>query len=462
MGTGQAYTSIEAAIDAAEPGDTIDISPGIYEEDALIIDGLDGLSLQGAGSDTVIIKRNSGNRGLTVTDADGVTLQGFTLRDTPEGSFGFKLQYATDLSLRDIRAVDNGRNGIDLNTTNDVTMRDVESHKNAGVGIGIRNADGVRIHGARTSGNDWGGIALWAKGNETLTDLTVRNSTFTNQTVGIYTEHDGVFRDILLHNNTFIDNTVGVLNDGAEVDVRNSVFELGGTRVDASNHYVVFTNGATGSIRSNTGEGAHRIGIFVHGEDTDAFVHGNEIIGLGKAAVGSTQNGIQIGEGSTAEVRNNRISSHWFAPRPAATGILINDSDGVTVSRNQINDCQVGIAIAAFWDSHATGNTIHGNVVHDAVLGISMQAVTDREVDDAVITDNVVTDNVLNSHNGGWVGISKISADDQMHYFDDNRYVRNKIHGFDTSIGKILYFQGTIGDFDVDALERNVVTPANT
>lgn len=148
--------TIADAIAAAGSGDTIEVAPGTYSENALVINGLDDLTLSGAGSGEVTIESQSSGRGLTVDDSDDVTLEGFTLREA--GGYGLKLQFADGLHVEDIHAVENGRTGIDLNTTDDPTLVGVESRdNNSGFGIALRNLSGASIEDAETNGNDWGG-----------------------------------------------------------------------------------------------------------------------------------------------------------------------------------------------------------------------------------------------------------------------------------------------------------------
>ena len=78
--TAAAYTSVQDAIDAAAPGDTIAICPGTYAEgnglpntSALKIDKT--LTLKGAGADLVTISpvRYDGNDGVIADDQDDAT-----------------------------------------------------------------------------------------------------------------------------------------------------------------------------------------------------------------------------------------------------------------------------------------------------------------------------------------------------------------------------------------------------
>jgi len=203
--------TIEDAVAAASPGDTIDVDSGTYSENALVIDGLDDLTLSGAGSGEVTIESQSSGRGLTVTDSDGVTLEGFTLREA--GGYGLKLQFADGLHVEDVHAVESGKTGIDLNTTDDPTVVNVESRDNSGgFGVALRNLTGASVDAAETNGNAWGGLALFPidnDDNKTEVSAEITDSSFTGEPVGVLAQYQGTF-DVLLEANDIEDNNVGV------------------------------------------------------------------------------------------------------------------------------------------------------------------------------------------------------------------------------------------------------------
>lgn len=224
--------TIEDAIGTASPGDTIEVDPGTYSENALVIDGLDGLTLSGAGSGEVTIDSQSSARGVTVDDSDGVTLEGFTLREA--GGYGLKLQFADELHVEDVRAVENGRTGIDLNTTDDPTVVDVESRDNAsGFGIALRNLTGASVDDAETNGNEWGGLALWPIDNDddaSEVSAEITSSSFTDEPVGVVAQYGGTF-DVRLESNDIEDNDVGV----GISDQFGTVVDAGGVAVTLNN-----------------------------------------------------------------------------------------------------------------------------------------------------------------------------------------------------------------------------------
>ena len=94
---------------------------------------------------------------------------------------------------------------------------------------------------------------------------------------------------------------------------------------------------------------------------------GNTVVGQGPAA-GIAQNGIQIGYGASGKITVNllldSVSSGTSSSSVAATGILLNASNGVTVFNDKISNTD--FAVAAVSDAlygTADGNNINTNII---------------------------------------------------------------------------------------------------
>src|SRR6476661_376078 len=83
--SGCTYSSIQAAVTAANPGDTVQVAPGTYNETQVVVDK--PLTLQGAGPGQSIIDGGSATGLPSVgtvhvqTSAGDVTIDGFTIRN---------------------------------------------------------------------------------------------------------------------------------------------------------------------------------------------------------------------------------------------------------------------------------------------------------------------------------------------------------------------------------------------
>jgi len=78
------FDNIQAAIDAAESGDTVSVAPGTYYENITL---KDGINLSGAGAEVTIIDAN-GYGDVVDARANDVTISGFTLKNSGQFDSG--------------------------------------------------------------------------------------------------------------------------------------------------------------------------------------------------------------------------------------------------------------------------------------------------------------------------------------------------------------------------------------
>ena len=219
--SGESFATIQSALDAAGPGDTVQISAGTYMEDLNI--NKDGLTISGAGMNQVTIDADGQSGwGIDLTGADGVTLEGFTLirGGAADNRFGIHTQPVggpiQDLTIVDVRVTESGRTGFDLNGINNLVLNGVVADNNSGAGIALTDVTNALIDSVETSANAWGGLAIWTSGSGDGVDpgtanITVSNSLFTEEPTGLYTSTNaGSFDAIVLENNEFAVNAVQV------------------------------------------------------------------------------------------------------------------------------------------------------------------------------------------------------------------------------------------------------------
>jgi parallel beta-helix repeat protein len=146
VGPGQ---SIQAAIDAASPGDTIVVAPGVYREDVQI--NKNNITLQGAPGSTELappgaarVTQNScyvsasNFDGICIRSANGVTVSGFTVRGFP--GVGIHAVRADNLTIDNNRLNNNGRDGIAVHRSSIMTISNNQAAGSSEAGILVADA----------------------------------------------------------------------------------------------------------------------------------------------------------------------------------------------------------------------------------------------------------------------------------------------------------------------------------
>ncbi len=121
VGPGETYTTIQAAINAANDGDTIQVAAGTYNENLVIADK--SLILQGENKNTTIIDGSGTDYVVTITaDTVGnITIRGFTIQNGTRG-ISAQLNQASAASLKISNNIihniidDGGGRGIHINS----------------------------------------------------------------------------------------------------------------------------------------------------------------------------------------------------------------------------------------------------------------------------------------------------------------------------------------------------------
>jgi parallel beta-helix repeat protein len=178
------YQTIQAAVDAAHPGDTIKIFGGTYKEAVTV--STPGLTLKAAPGNAVQIQNPGGaENGVTVQGAGGAPLVGFTLADVTVRGFasdGVFLSGVTNFLISHVSAQDNAEYGI----------------------FPVLSANGL-ITASSASGSNDTGIYVGQSSH-----VTVLGNVASNNVNGIEIENCVGVRALA---NVVFDNTVGILED---------------------------------------------------------------------------------------------------------------------------------------------------------------------------------------------------------------------------------------------------------
>ncbi len=127
---------------------------------------------------------------------------------------------------------------------------------------------------------------------------------------------------------------------------------------------------ATVTIENSTVYGYQKSGIIANETGTTVTINGDSVVGAGPVDIG--QNGIQVGYGATGRVENNTVADDVYSGDPSegtASGILIFDSGGMTITGNSVTYTQNGIPIQTDGSQSDDNNTVTNNLVTNTQLG---------------------------------------------------------------------------------------------
>jgi parallel beta-helix repeat (two copies) len=160
VGTGGEYISIQKAIDAARPGDTVEVQSGTYYENIIVDKPLAVRGVDTSGGKPVV---DAGEDGSALTlSAGGVRLEGLIFKNAGVGRAGIEVRSNNNL-IKDNCVIENGWYGIFLEGSSYNTIVNNTVSKNKyGIWIAI-SSNNNKIHQNRFVDNE----------NRNTTDLGV-------------------------------------------------------------------------------------------------------------------------------------------------------------------------------------------------------------------------------------------------------------------------------------------------
>jgi hypothetical protein len=138
------FSSIQAAVNAAQPGDTVLVSTGVYQEAVFI--STPGITLAGVDRTSVVLEGGLQRQdGVTVV-ADGVTVKSMTAQNFAGN--GFVFSDVTDFVMTDLHAKDNGEYGLYAihSQRGDISYSYADGHADSGFYIGETEHCACDVH----------------------------------------------------------------------------------------------------------------------------------------------------------------------------------------------------------------------------------------------------------------------------------------------------------------------------
>lgn len=138
------FTTIQAAVNAAQPGDTVLVKPGVYPEAVLV--ATPGITLRGEDRETVILEgARQRDHGVAVV-ADGVSIESMTAQNY--NSNGFFFSDVDGFRMHNLHAKDNTVYGLYAirSTNGDIGYSFAEGHGDGGLYIGETGRCECHVH----------------------------------------------------------------------------------------------------------------------------------------------------------------------------------------------------------------------------------------------------------------------------------------------------------------------------
>ncbi|TET65634.1 hypothetical protein E3J49_01130, partial [Candidatus Bathyarchaeota archaeon] len=386
------YPTIQEAIDAASPGDTVYVRAGTYFEWVHVAKSL---MLIGESANTTIIQSPATNYGYgIVLSANNVTVAGFTIK---KYSTGIRLQSSYNSIEENIILLNDDSNIYFYNSKNNTIKNNVMSNATWGLNT-YDSFDHNIITGNRISHSNWGICIASSHGN------TLRNNSMTNNKYNF-----GVKGPSLSHYIHDIDTSNTV--DGKPIYYWINQQEKTVPN-DAGCVYVVnSTDVLVKDLNLTCNRNAVR---FVH---TDESVIENVYFSENMYSITLAYSDMNIvrdctitstyGAISLSAARNNTITNNTISE---GAGIRVSGGASNNVTRNTISECSPGILISGsadnnvidnvmtdsgilFWYS-STQNMINGNVISST--GTHGYGIRIEESGGNIFVDNMLTGDAIN------------------------------------------------------------------
>jgi len=347
VGANEQYHTIQAAVNAAHPYDTIRVDAGTYQEQVHIGPGKDGLKLTGDDQAAIILAPATMTTPRAIVEVSGslnVTIKDFTIEGPGGGPFN-----SIDNGIR----VDNGGSAI----IKDNHITQIEDNPLSG----IQNGVAILVGRDNPQGNDV------TTGSATIIDNVIDNY----QKSGIVI--DNVGSSAVIEDNTIlgVGPTAVIGQNGIQIS-RGANADICDNNI-SGNIYTPQTFAASGILLLNPGQ--------VEVED-NRLSHND----LGIAVQGATG----------PEISDNRVTDSTFE------GILVEETSGAEVSHNRVTDSGVaGIALVL-----STETLVRDNKTDDNGSG----AAGEGGIVLVGSTNNTIVGNRSNDNNGDGIFVDALST----------------------------------------------------
>jgi len=422
------FPTIQEAINAANPGDTVFVRSETYCENLVI-----NKSIQLLGENKITTTIDGADEDNVVdVSAGGVTISGFTIRNSSswphsgmkiysysnntitnnivsDNYYGMRLEYSSNNNyIADNTITDNNYRGIFFYDCSNNTVAGNTINSNAQSGIFLRSSSNNTITGNTISSHYKSGIGL---------ELSSKNNTIVGNT--IQNCYDGINLDGS-DNNNITNNTLSSSTANGITLYSSSNNTINGNTLSTNNHGIDLTrsssNPITGNTISDNGAG------MVLSVSTGNTITGNSFVNDGFIVMDSYQN----------TVANNYVNGKPLVYLEGESDIVINDTEDVgqvvlvnctniTIQGQDLSNTSAGVELWCTYHCLVTGNIISNNSIGVYLRYSGNNAITGNTVRSTISWDgisiwgcsnNIITDNTVSSSN--WYGIYLTSSNNNV------------------------------------------------
>jgi parallel beta-helix repeat protein len=380
---GTNYTSIQAAVDAASPGQTVQVAEGTCYENvsiakSVVLQGGWNTSFTTRAADPASASTIDGlgaGRVVSITEKSGsiaVTIDGFTITGGDATGLGGSGPHGCDVG-----------GGI-YSWYADTAVIDCIVTDNVASTTGIAWGGGIAAYGgsftlqdstlannvASTVSNGYGGGACLRFGSATLSGNTIEDNTASLSSSGFGGGLWLANNSSTLQGNTVRNNTASIDYEGrgGGIEVRWGSANLNGDVIEGNRAVVNGTNGYGGAVATRDGallamDGAQiydnsaTFGGGVYIEDGDASVISGTLIYSNTGGMGG---GVYVTLSDNTTLTANQVYNN---ATDYGGGIYLNSSDDVTLTGNYVHDNEAWGLGGGLWISDCKNATLINNII---------------------------------------------------------------------------------------------------
>lgn len=272
--SGSLNDQIQAILDDAAPGSTIEFLGQLYENLQLTINK--NLNIISNVGTKISASNTAGSAVFTIngSQASGTTISGFIISDTGAGS-GILVNGTNNTTISNVQVSATSGNAVSVNNSSNTNIENslITDSEN---GISVTGSNGTQIDDNEITNNVNNGISIEGSDNTTITWNTLKNNGNTAEGSGIYL---GNSTNITVNNNQINENWYGINAN----NITNVTISTNSILNNERDGILLSGNATNTTIMSNTIQ-ENDNGIHVNGASENLTIKSNLITGSTRKA----------------------------------------------------------------------------------------------------------------------------------------------------------------------------------